>query len=190
MLQIGQKRREKQLGFGERKSRAMLLVAVLGDSRGTGTCAGTARSSQCPRGVPVGSQPGAVPPCDPLRCVLNPPTGCPQPWGPGCGTEGCPMSPPPVSPSPGVPPAPTPHQGHVVAAATGTRDRGRSPPCRLPQTTAPVLGGHCPNVGDTRVSHLPAALTHLLVVTVVAGLLTAVICVAALALLAVKLWPR
>ncbi|NXW89644.1 SN protein, partial [Alopecoenas beccarii] len=33
-------------------------------------------------------------------------------------------------------------------------------------------------------------LTHLLVVTVVAGLLTAVICVAALALLAVKLWPR
>ncbi|KAM6132376.1 LOW QUALITY PROTEIN: sialoadhesin-like [Pterocles gutturalis] len=33
-------------------------------------------------------------------------------------------------------------------------------------------------------------LTHLLAVTVVAGLLTAVVCAAALALLAVKLWPR
>lgn len=44
--------------------------------------------------------------------------------------------------------------------------------------------GICP------VSPLPTALTHLLAFTVLAGLLIAVICVAALALLAVKLWPR
>lgn len=141
MLQIGQKRREKWLGFGERKSRVTLLVAMLGGSRGTGTWAGTARSSHCPHGVPVGSQPGAVPPCDPSRCVLNPPTGCPQPWEPGCGTEGCPMSPPQVSPSPGVPPAPTPHQGHAVAAATGTRDMGRSPPMQASPNHSPGAGG-------------------------------------------------
>lgn len=69
--------------------------------------------------------------------------------------------------------------------AWGNRPTGSPKPLPgLSKPAAPVLMGVCPGFP------LPAALNHLLAFTVVAGLLMAGICVAALSLLALKLWPR
>lgn len=84
----------------------------------------------------------------------------------------------------GVPPALAPHQGHAGAADTGKGAGGSLGPLWSGRAGSPGTGGIYPG------SPLPAALAHLLAFTILAGLLLATICVAALALLALKLWPR
>ncbi|XP_065489801.1 sialoadhesin [Caloenas nicobarica] len=93
-------------------------------------------------------------------------------------------------------------RGHLLASSLATAPGGRVTPSHnslrleLGAVGAQDSGDYTcvatnPLGNATASAHFDVrTLTHLLVVTVVAGLLTAVICVAALALLAVKLWPR
>lgn len=128
-----------------------------------GTWSGGSRSSEHPMGSPWSPS-----------VVLGPPHGVPLPtnglspaWGPGIGAKGVWLpQPPPTDPSTPLW-APQSLGGPIDTVAAAMRWQPHS--WRSP---------------------LPTALSYLLAFTVLSGLLLALICVAALALLAVRMWPR
>lgn len=75
-----------------------------------------------------------------------------------------------------------PHTRATLRLQAQGRDPEEAP--QSPSSLSPAPGT------DGPPSPVPAALSHLLVFTVLAGLLLALLCVALLALLAVRLWPR
>ncbi|NXF62063.1 SN protein, partial [Ciccaba nigrolineata] len=85
--------------------------------------------------------------------------------------------------APGVRASPSHNTLRLELGAVGPEDAGEYI-CVAGNPLGNATAGICPG------SPLPAALTHLLAFTVLAGLLLAVICVAMLTLLALKMWTR